>query len=115
MPDHVVDGMDLIWFSDLVISGGGTMNREAAALGVPVYSIFRGKLGAVDKYLAEAGRLTLLLTPEDVRSRIALVHRHMDVKPKADGRPALQSIVENIVGIMESGCPVHNRKQRKTS
>ena len=115
VPDHVVDGMDLIWFSDLVISGGGTMNREAAALGVPVYSIFRGKLGAVDKYLAEAGRLTLLLTPEDVRSRIALVHRHMDVKPKADGRPALQSIVENIVGIMESGCPVHNRKQRKAS
>jgi predicted glycosyltransferase len=115
VPDHVVDGMDLIWFSDLVISGGGTMNREAAALGVPVYSIFRGKLGAVDKYLAEAGRLTLLQTPEDVRRKVALVHRHVGVKPMADGRPALQSIVENIVGIMESECPVHNQKWRKAS
>ena len=53
IPPHVVDGLNLIWFSDLVISGGGTMNREAAALGVPVYSIFRGKTGAVDRYLSE--------------------------------------------------------------
>ena len=42
IPDHVIDGLNLIWHSDVVISGGGTMNREAAALGVPVYSIFRG-------------------------------------------------------------------------
>ena len=55
VPEHVVDGLDMIWASDLVISGGGTMNREAAALGVPVYSIFRGKIGAVDQYLSEAG------------------------------------------------------------
>jgi predicted glycosyltransferase len=48
IPGHVVDGLNLIWHSDLVISGGGTMNREAAALGVPVYSIFRGTIGAVD-------------------------------------------------------------------
>ncbi|HEX3033504.1 MAG TPA: DUF354 domain-containing protein, partial [Thermodesulfobacteriota bacterium] len=40
-PPSVVEGVNLIWQSDLVISGGGTMNREAAALGVPVYSIFR--------------------------------------------------------------------------
>ena len=42
IPELVVDGLNLIWFSDFVISGGGTMNREAAALGIPVYSIFRG-------------------------------------------------------------------------
>ena len=48
VPERALDGLNLIWFSDLVVSGGGTMNREAAALGVPVYSIFRGKLGAVD-------------------------------------------------------------------
>jgi uncharacterized protein len=45
IPDHVIDGLNLMWHSDLVISGGGTMNREAAALGVPVYSIFRGTIG----------------------------------------------------------------------
>ena len=48
-PNRAFDGLNLIWFSDLVISGGGTMNREAAALGVPVYSIFRGKIGGVDR------------------------------------------------------------------
>lgn len=105
VPEHVVDGMDLIWFSDLVISGGGTMNREAAALGVPVYSIFRGTLGAVDKSLAESGRLTLLATPEDVRTRIALVHRNSDLQPKAGDRPALHVIVENIVSVVESKGP----------
>jgi predicted glycosyltransferase len=51
IPEQVVDGLNLIWISDLVISGGGTMNREAAALGVPVYSIFRGSIGGVDKVL----------------------------------------------------------------
>jgi predicted glycosyltransferase len=103
VPEHVVDGMDLIWFSDLVISGGGTMNREAAALGVPVYSIFRGTLGAVDKSLAESGRLTLLTTREDVRTRIALVHRNFDLQPKPVDRPALHVIVESIVSLVESG------------
>jgi predicted glycosyltransferase len=102
VPDHVVDGMDLIWFSDLVISGGGTMNREAAALGVPVYSIFRGTLGAVDKYLSDVGRLTLLSSPQDVHTRIALVHRHADLQPDFGERPALHAIVENIVSIVES-------------
>ena len=57
IPRGAVDGLDLLWISDLVVSGGGTMNREAAALGVPVYSIFRGKTGAVDLMLEEEGRL----------------------------------------------------------
>ena len=54
VPGRAIDGLNLLWFSDLVVSGGGTMNREAAALGVPVYSIFRGKTGAVDREI-EAG------------------------------------------------------------
>jgi len=60
VPKHAVDGLDLIWYSDLVISGGGTMNREAAALGIPVYSLFRGTMGAVDNHLAKTGKLVLL-------------------------------------------------------
>jgi len=47
---------NLIWHSDLVISGGGTMNREAASLDVPVYSVFRGKIGAVDQFLSRQAR-----------------------------------------------------------
>ena len=95
-PEHVVDGLNLIWHSDLVISGGGTMNREAAALGVPVYSIFRGKIGAVDRYLSDNGRLTLLETVEDVQSKILLNKRHRSDQLDHSDRTALGKIVDHI-------------------
>ncbi len=102
IPECVLDGLNLIWFSDLVISGGGTMNREAAALGVPVYSIFRGKIGAVDRHLAEQGRLTLIESVDELRTRIALVHRNRPPRPDPSNRPTLHSIVSIIVAILES-------------
>jgi uncharacterized protein len=102
IPDHVEDGLNLIWNSDLVISGGGTMNREAAALGVPVYSIFRGKIGAVDSYLADQGRLVLLETVEDVRTKIKAVRREPHKEHLSrENSPALESIVQNIISIVE--------------
>jgi predicted glycosyltransferase len=70
IPEKAIDGLSMMYFSDLVISGGGTMNREAAALGVPVYSIFRGAIGAVDKHLAENGRLVLLENENEIMDRI---------------------------------------------
>ncbi len=98
IPEHVVDGLNLIWYSDLVISGGGTMNREAAALGIPVYSIFRGKIGAVDRYLSDNGRLVLLETVEDVESKIALNKR-----VQADVFKVSNSLARNkIVKIIET-------------
>lgn len=104
VPAHVIDGLDLIWYSDLVISGGGTMNREAAALGVPVYSIFRGTIGAVDHHLAGTGRLVLLESPGDVRNKVRLVRRERAAQPDAHQQPALQSIVDNIVSVLERKC-----------
>ena len=101
IPSSPVDGLNLIWFSDLMVSGGGTMNREAAALGVPVYSVFRGKIGAVDKYLAEDGRLILLDNMKDVRSKVVLAHRNRPYLPDGSVRPALQTIVNNIISILE--------------
>ncbi len=95
-PEHVVDGLNLIWHSDLVISGGGTMNREAAALGVPVYSIFRGKIGAVDRYLSENGRLILLENPADLKNKISLVKSRRSGMPENLNRKALDRIVEII-------------------
>ena len=62
-----VDGLNLIWNADLVVGGGGTMNREAAMLEVPVYSVFMGQLGAIDRALAERGKLVLLRSPEEVK------------------------------------------------
>jgi predicted glycosyltransferase len=57
VPDRAVDAQSLIAFADLVVSAGGTMNREAVALGVPVYTTFSGRLGGVDEELIRAGRL----------------------------------------------------------
>lgn len=62
-----VNGLELVWNSDIVVSGGGTMIREAAALGVPAYSIFTGKEGAVDKKLEEEGRIVFLRRLEDLK------------------------------------------------
>jgi len=101
IPEHVVDGLNLIWHSDLVISGGGTMNREAAALGVPVYSIFRGKIGAVDEYLAREGRLIILEKPDDVEQKVRLVRRNTGARPISH-RPALASIVGSIDMVAQS-------------
>ncbi|MBB27886.1 MAG: hypothetical protein CME25_03175 [Gemmatimonadetes bacterium] len=66
--DHAVDGLNLIWQSDLVVGGGGTMNREAALLGVPVYSVFMGHLGAIDSVLVGQGRMRLVQSVSDVMS-----------------------------------------------
>jgi predicted glycosyltransferase len=60
IPSRAYDGPSLVWYADLVISGGGTMNREAATLNVPVYSIYQGPLGAVDRHLIQTGRLKLV-------------------------------------------------------
>ncbi len=112
IPSGPLDGLNLIWFSDLMISGGGTMNREAAALGVPVYSVFRGKIGAVDKYLAQNGRLTLLESVKDVRAKIVLARRDRPSEPENSIRPALQTIVDNIVLILEKKCPATGQTPR---
>jgi uncharacterized protein len=112
IPERVVDGLDLIWFSDLVISGGGTMNREAAALGVPVYSIFRGKIGAVDRYLASQSRLVLLESIEDVKSKIKLAYRQKSAqRTDSSSAPALDAVVENIQYVLDSEA-ARRRKRR---
>lgn len=103
IPDHVVDGLNLIWHSDLVISGGGTMNREAAALGVPVYSIFRGSLGAVDKYLCQQGRLVLIEDVADVESKIRLVKSTTRTGDRQNGTLALQQILSAIESVADMG------------
>jgi len=104
IPRHVMDGLNLIWYSDMMISGGGTMNREAAALGVPVYSFFRGKIGAVDSHLAAKGRLVLLEHVEDIQTKIVLKRKapsHLDFSKCSS---ALRSISEAIISIAEHQC-----------
>ena len=101
IPPKARDGLNLLWFSDLVVSGGGTMNREAAALGVPVYSIFRGKTGKVDSMLEQEGRLVMIHSPEEIWTKIPFVRREkpqwLDNKPRA----ALQDIINHIEDIIK--------------
>ena len=67
VPERAIDAQSLIAFADVVISAGGTMNREAVALGTPVYTTFEGRLGAVDEELLREGRLRKLSSPSEVR------------------------------------------------
>lgn len=96
IPERALDGMNLIWHSDLVVSGGGTMNREAAALGVPVYSIFRGRIGAVDKYLKAEQRLVLIESVADVQNRVSLVKRQRKSLAEVTSRKTLEEVVTAI-------------------
>jgi uncharacterized protein len=71
VPDGAVDAPSLVALADLTVSAGGTMNREAAALGTPAYTTFTGRVGAVDEQLIRSGRLRPLASPDelDVRKR----------------------------------------------
>ncbi|MEF3073903.1 DUF354 domain-containing protein [Methylobacter sp. Wu1] len=101
IPTKAVNGLNLLWHSDLVVSGGGTMNREAAALNIPVYSIFRGKIGAVDRQLQHEGRLILVENIDDIYNKILLQHRSKDaILIGFVPRKALSRIVEHIDTIM---------------
>lgn len=66
VPERTVDGRSLVAYADALVSAGGSMNREAAVLGTPVWSIFEGRLGGVDEQLVRERRLRLLAQPEDV-------------------------------------------------
>ncbi len=66
VPAHAIDAQSLIAYADLVVSAGGTMNREAVALGTPVFTVFEGRLGAVDERLIAEGRLRRLRAASDV-------------------------------------------------
>jgi predicted glycosyltransferase len=66
VPARAVDAQSLVWHADVVISAGGTMNREAVALGTPVFTTFEGRLGAVDERLLAEGRMRKLSDPDEI-------------------------------------------------
>jgi uncharacterized protein len=80
IPAHPLDGANLIARSDLVVSAGGTMNREAAALGVPAASVYMGEWAAIDQQLVDEGRLQRISTEKD------LGNLRIEKKPARSGR-----------------------------
>lgn len=95
IPGKAVRGLDLAWHSDLVVSGGGTMIREAAALGVPAYSVFSGETGCVDLHLAETGRLTLISDSKDIAGAIT-VKKKKPLKQALRNGETLASIMDRL-------------------
>jgi predicted glycosyltransferase len=87
VPERAIDALSLVALADLVVSAGGTMNREAAALGTPVWTTFAGRLGAVDERLIETGRLHRLETAGALR----LVRKDGSARPSTrDPRTLLE-------------------------
>jgi uncharacterized protein len=84
LPDDAVDAQSLIALADLVVSAGGTMNREAAALGVPVYTTYGGRLGGVDEQLIRDGRLKPLTDPR----ALELKKRDPEAAPRVRREPS---------------------------
>ncbi len=97
-PPRVYDGTSLVWYSDVVIGGGGTMNREAAALGVPVVSIYEGPLGAVDRRLIEAGRLVHVSSIEELKALPLRKREQPGSVPRSDaGRRLCDLIIAHVL------------------
>jgi predicted glycosyltransferase len=94
VPERAIDAQSLIAYADLVVSAGGTMNREAVALGTPVFTTFTGRMGGVDEALIADGRLQVLADPAalQLRKRDSPVGvRHpRDAAPLVEG--ALQAV-----------------------
>jgi predicted glycosyltransferase len=94
MPQEALDGANLIAAADLLVSAGGTMNREAAALGVPAVSIYAGKWAAVDQELVDEGRLKRVDSVKEIESLI--VAKKPEAKPR-DARGVRVEVVKLIL------------------
>ena len=93
--DKPLDGRQLIAGADAVISAGGSMNREAAVLGTPAYSIYAGKLAAVDRALVAEGKLSLLRSSADIDS-LEMVKKRRPA-PRKLGDELLVRFVEKVL------------------
>src|SRR6185503_285678 len=93
IPARPLDGPNLIAASDLVISAGGTINREAAALGVPAASIYAGKWAAVDEGLVQEGRLRRIASAADLNDSV------IEKKRAANPRRS-REVIEEVVRLI---------------
>ena len=94
MPRSALDGANLIAAADLVVSAGGTMNREAAALGVPAVSIYAGKWAAIDQELVDEGRLKRVDSRKEIES--LAVRKKLPASPR-DARAVRAEVVRLIL------------------
>ncbi|HEX5929023.1 MAG TPA: DUF354 domain-containing protein [Solirubrobacterales bacterium] len=101
VPEGAVEAQSLVALADLVLSAGGTMNREAAALGTPVYTTYGGRLGGVDEALIRSGRLRPLTDPRALQ----LEKRTAQAAPTKRDPAALVETILGTVGASSRGEP----------
>jgi len=97
VPERAIDAQSLIAYSALVISAGGTMNREAVALGVPVYTTFEGRPGAVDERLIAEGRLRRLDAAEQLEL-LAPAPARSEQRVRRDPRVLVELLTSPVAG-----------------
>ncbi len=105
VPERAIDAQSLVAFADLVISAGGTMNREAVALGTPACTTFAGRPGAVDERLVAEGRMRLLSSPRELELSAASL---LGSRSERAGAPARvrrdpRSLLELMLSPLSSG------------
>ncbi len=93
--EKAVEGLELVNAADIVLSGGGTMNRESALLGTKTYSIFTGKRPYLDEYLEEMGRLEFITAKEEIES--IKVERLKNKEPYPFNKNIVQEVTDIIV------------------
>jgi predicted glycosyltransferase len=97
VPERAIDAQSLVALCDLVVSAGGTMNREAVALGTPVWTTFEGRLGAVDERLIAEGRLRRLARAEEVEVVKRLAGATADERVRRDPELFTDLLVDGLV------------------
>ncbi|RWQ07257.1 DUF354 domain-containing protein [Mesorhizobium sp.] len=97
IPTEVLDGLNLIYYADLVISAGGSMNREAVVLGTPACTVFRGRMAGVDLKLIAEGALGRIDTMRDIE-RLAPAKKPRRPVPTVDSR-ATEQVLDAILGV----------------
>ena len=98
VPERAIDAQSLIAYGDVVVSAGGTMNREAVALGTPVFTTFEGRMGAVDERLIAEGRMRRLDAPAEMAVAGAAAARGERVRRD---RPILVDLLTSPLGQAE--------------
>ena len=94
IPAKPVDGPSLVYAADLVVSAGGTMNREAALLGTPTWTTFAGELGAVDRMLIDTGRMAILDRPEQLL-----------IRKREPGAPSYEALADTVTKELQRAGP----------
>jgi predicted glycosyltransferase len=98
-PERAIDACSLLALADLTVGAGGTMTRESAILGTPTYTVFGGRLAAVDAELIRSGRLVDLRTPA---SRVRFEKMPTAREPDADANPILSAIESALEAVAKS-------------